>query len=76
MKPWHFFAATGVALVFLGWALYAEQGQETPPPFVPYTLVVLPILLGAGIVLAIKRNVGGRVSCRCADPDDRRIQLR
>ena len=52
MKPRHFFTATGVALVFLGWALDAEKGQETPPLFVP-TLVALPILLGSGIVLAI-----------------------
>ena len=64
MKPWHFFAATGLALVFLGWALYAERGQETPPPFVPYTLVAIPILLGSGILLAIIRNVGGGRSKR------------
>ena len=37
----------------------AEKGQASPPPFVPYALVALPILLGVGIVLAIKRNVGG-----------------
>lgn len=62
MKPWHFFAATGVALVFLGWALNAEKGQETPPPFVPYTLVALPILLGSGIALAIIGSLRTRVS--------------
>jgi hypothetical protein len=62
MKPWHLFAASGVALVFLGWALNAEKGQETPPPFVPYTLVALPILLGSGIVLAITQHWKGRRS--------------
>ena len=55
MKPWHFFAATGVALVFLAGALHWENQHDTtsPPPFVPYTLVALPILLGSGIVSAI-----------------------
>lgn len=76
MKPWHFFAASGVVLVFLLWALEAEKGKETPPPFVPYALVALPILLGAGIALAIKRNVGGRVACRCVQHDDPPVQLR
>ena len=60
MKPWHFYAATAVALVFLGWALDAEKGQATPPPFVPYTLVALPILLGSGIVLSIIGSLRGR----------------
>jgi len=56
MTPWHFFAAAGAAAVFLVWALDAEKGQETPPPYVPYTLVVLPILVLSGIVLAIIRS--------------------
>ena len=56
MKPWHFFAAAGAAVVFLVWALDAAKGQATPPPYVPYTLVVLPILVLWGIVLAIIRS--------------------
>ena len=53
MKPWHFFAAAGAAVLFLIWALDAEKGQATPPPYVPYTLAVLPILLVTGIALTI-----------------------
>ena len=53
-KPWHLFAATGVALLLLG--LNAEQGQEHPGPLVPYTLVALPILFVSGIVLAVRRR--------------------
>ena len=53
MKPWHFFAAAGAAVLFLIWALDAGKGDPTPPPYVPYTLVVLPILVVTGIVLTI-----------------------
>jgi hypothetical protein len=52
-KPWHLFAATGVAVLLLLWGLNAEQGQEHPSPLVPYTLVALPILFVSGIVLAV-----------------------
>ena len=55
-KPWHLFAATGVALLLLLWGQNAEQGQEHPGPLVPYTLVVLPILFVSGIVLAVRRR--------------------
>ena len=55
-KPWHLFAATGVALLLLLWGLNAEQGQEHPGPLVPYTLVALPILFISGIVLAVRRR--------------------
>ena len=56
MKPWYLFAGAGVALVLLGWGLNAERAQETPSPLVPYMLVVLPILLVWGSVLAIRRH--------------------
>ena len=55
-KPWHLFAATGVALLHLVWGLHAEQGQQHPGPVVPYTLVALPILFISGIVLAARRR--------------------
>ena len=55
-RPWHLFAATGVALLLLFWGLNAEQGQEHPGPLVPYTLVALPILFVTGIVLAVRRR--------------------
>jgi hypothetical protein len=56
LKPWHLFAATGVALLLLVFGLNAEQGQQHPGPLVPYTLVVLAILFVSGIVLAIGRR--------------------
>jgi hypothetical protein len=55
-KPWHLFAATGVALLLLLLGLNAEQGQEHPGPLVPYTLVAVPILFVSGIVLAVVRG--------------------
>jgi hypothetical protein len=55
-KPWHLFAAAGMALLLLSWGLNAEQGHEHPGPLVPYTLVALPILLVSGIVLAVMRR--------------------
>ena len=55
-KPWHLFAATGVALLLLVVGLIAEQGQEHPGPLVPYTLVALPILFVSAIVLAVRRR--------------------
>jgi hypothetical protein len=55
-KPWHLFAATGVALLLLVWGLNAEQGQAHPSPLVPYTLVALPILSVSAIVLTVRRR--------------------
>ena len=55
-KPWHLFAATGIALLLLLWGLIAEQGQERPGPLVPYMLVALPILFASGIVLTLRRR--------------------
>jgi hypothetical protein len=55
-KPWHLFAATGVALLLLLWGLHAEQGQEHPGPLVPYSLVAPPSLFISGIVLTIRRR--------------------
>ena len=60
LKPWHLFAAAGVALLLLVYGLYAEQAhpQPEPGPLVPYTLVVVPVLFVSGIVLAIRRRRG------------------
>jgi hypothetical protein len=58
LKPWHLFAATGVAVLLLVYGLHAEHAQPDPEPgpLVPYTLVVVPVLFVSGIVLAIRRR--------------------
>ena len=59
LKPWFFFAATGVAGLVLYWgAAVYEQGQEHPLPVVPDSLVALPIFFVTGIVLAVIRRRG------------------